>query len=472
MTVKKLLTGLIILCCLQTAFSQVVLSTHKLEMKKSGIYHDAMAAPEAKNHGLVVFAADKETVTALRYTRVLYYNDSLVAPRPGVNDYDMLAGYSYDENEHPSAYWASVDFTKIAEQRFDFDTGDVTDYTFDMVYKDESILITFSGNNSFYIITKANKGSKLYVYVFNGGKYLKHALDFSGYEFKNAKNSHATLSSLLDEYGIQKMENPDFNPLAVTAGKIKLYLNDDAIQLSLDHNTGFTQLFTISKANFSISETKVQQKALEDGKSNSFVHDDKLYQVVLDKKELSLTATDLKSGIELNTYRVSADDSIAFKNSDLLEQTDNKGAKIYKNTQKFLRKAAWGLPAISVYKTPEDVLVVTGAIRQSTPAGEVILGSVATIGMVATGTGVDGFGMFNDHTQSIYFESLFDENFTHKPLPQQRLAADYIGRYIYEHRKEISFQTVFSYDYYMVLGYYDVKAKTYVLVKFQDDFVR
>lgn len=471
MTIKKILCCLIILCCLQPAFSQVVLSTHNHEMKKSGIYHDAMAAPEEQNHGLVVFAADKETVTALRYTRVLYYTDSLAAPRPGVNDYDMLAGYSYDENERPSAYWASVDFTKILEQRFDFDAADVTDYTFEMAYKDESILITFSDKNSFYIITKADKGSKLYAYVFNGGKYLKHPLDFSGFTFKNEDGKTVTLSGLLEQYGIHKMESPDFNPLAVTAGKIKLYLNKNGLQLTLDVNPGFTQLFNIS-TNYSISEMTVPQKALEDGKSNSFVHDNKLYQVVLDKKELALTATNLLTGNELNTYRVGANDSIAFKNSDLLEQTDNKEAKVYKNTKKFLRKAAWGLPAVSVYKTPEDILVVTGAIRQSVPAGEVVLGSVATVAMVATGTGVDGFGMFNDHNQSIYFESLFDESFNHKPLPQQRLAADYIGQYMYEHRKQISLQTVFSYDYYMVLGYYDVKAKTYVLVKFQDDFVR
>jgi hypothetical protein len=471
MTIKKLLT-LIILCSLQPAFSQVVLSTHNLEMKKSGIYHDAMAAPEAKDRGLVVFAADKENVTALRYTRVLYYADSLAAPRPGVNDYDMMAGYSYDENQRPSAYWANVDFTKILEQRFDFDAADVTDYAFDMTYKDESIVITFSDNNSFYIITKSNKGSKLYVYVFNGGKYLKHPLDFSGFTIKNDKDKAVTLSGLLEQYGLQKMESPDFNPLAVTAEKIKLYLNEDAMQLTLDVNPGFTQVFTINSSNYSISELIVPQKVLEKGNSNSFIHSKKLYQVVLDKKELSLTATDLTSGSELNTYRVGADATITFKNSDLLEQTDNKTGKVYKNTKKFLRKAAWGLPAVTVYKTPEDFLVVTGAIRQSVPAGEVVLGSVATVAMVATGTGVDGFGMFNDHIQSIYFESLFDEGFNHKPLPQQRLASDYLGQYMYEHRKEIAKQTIFSYDYYMVLGYYDVKAEKYVLVKFQDDSLR
>ena len=471
MIIKKLLTTITIICCLQSAFSQVVLSSHNLELKKSGIYHGILPAAEAQNRGLVVFATDKETVTALRYTRVLYYADSLAAERPSVEDYDFMVGYSYSSAGQPSAYWAGDDFKNILEQHFDFEKGDVTDYAFDMPFKDEEVLTTFSVNNSFYIVTLPKLGSKLNLYIFNEGKYLRHVLDFSKFTFKDEENDTASFKKLLDQYGIQKMEVPSFNPLPATVGKIKLFVTEDALRLSFDHNPAFTQLFTISNANYSVSEIIVPQKALENGKSNSFVHKDKLYQIVLDKKELALTATDLLTGTEINTYRAGADDSIVFKNSDLMEQTDNRKAKTYKNTKKFLRKAAWGLPAVSVYETPEDILVVSGAIRQSVPAGEVVLGSMATVAMVATGTGVDGFGILPEHTQSIYFESLFDDNITHKPLPQQRLAADYIGQYMYEHRKKISLENVFRYDYYYVAGYYDAKAKKYVLVKFQDDFV-
>jgi hypothetical protein len=118
-------------------------------------------------------------------------------------------------------------------------------------------------------------------------------------------------------------------------------------------------------------------------------------------------------------------------------------------------------------------MVVTGAVRNVTPTGDVILGVMLTGATIATGMGSGDFsGMFPGNTETSYFESLFDDNFNHKPLPQQRLAADYIGQFIGMNEKSISLETVFRYDYYYVLGYYDAKAKKYVMVRFQDDFIR
>jgi len=472
MTIKKILTTLLISCCLQSAFSQSVLSVHDHELKKSRDYHEILTAPEAKNRGLVVFASDKNTVTALQYTRVLYYKDSLATERPDADEYQFMAGYSYNESGHPSAYWASPDFKKIQELHFNFETKTVTDYNFDLPFTDEEILSTFSRNNYFYILSLPKLGSKLKLYVFYEGRYLLRSLDFSAFTFKDTDNHPTTLSKLLGDYVVQKVESGTYNPLPATAGKIKLYVSEKAIQFTFDQNPLYTQVFTINTTNYSVTEKVVRQIVIKDGTANSFLHDQKLYQVSLNDEEISLSATNIVTGEILKTYEAGKDDTIAFKNSELLEQTADRRPGEFKNTKKFLRKAAQGEAAVSVYRTPNDIMVVTGTIRNIIPTGDLVLGVALSGAAIATGVGSgDMSAMFPGNTQTVYFESLFNDSFIHKPLPQTRLAADYIGQYIAGHQKSISLETVFPYDYYYVLGFYDSKAKKYVLVKFQDDFI-
>lgn len=473
MTIKKLLTLIITACCLQGAVAQVVLSTHHLELKKVTAYQDALPAPDAESRGLVVFASDKHTVTALRYNRVLYYADSLAAERPTTRDYELMVGYSYSATGMPSAYWANTDYTKIQELQFDFDSKKVNDFSYEIPFKDEEILLSFSQNNSFYVITLPKGTAQLYFYVFNEGKYVRHTADFGTFKFTNSKGDHTVFANMIDENGgIKKMENPSYNTLPSAAGKLKLFVSPKMMQLTCDQNPAQTQLFTINTDNYTVTETLIAKPAMEDADTNAFVLNNRLYQVGINREEITLQGVDIATGTVLKSYRAGIKDTISFKNSELLEQTGNRQPKIFKNTKKFIRRADMGYAAISAYQTPNDILVVSGAIRDSYPAGEVIVGLMASGAMVATGVGGDAFSIFPEHLQSVYIESLFDEGFNHKDLPQQHLASDYIGQYMYEHEKQASLVTVFPYDYYYVAGYYDAKAHQYVLVKFMDDGVR
>ncbi len=466
MNFKNILTALLVACCIQGVFAQAVLSSHNLDLKKLRDYHEIMPAPEANDHGRAVFAADKTTVTALRYTRVLYYSDSLAAPRPDEDEYDFMAGYSYDPNGQPSVYWASSNMKKMQEMHFNFESKKVTEYFYEFPFKDEDIISTFSENNSFYIITLPKLGAKLKLYIFNEGRYVQRMLDFSKFSFTDRNDKPASFNRLIDQYALQKVETGTYIQLPVTSSKIKLYVTGQDIVLSFNHNPSFTQLFTIDAATYSVTERIIPQVELKDGKANSFLLGENLYQVILNKGALALSRTNIDSLPLTKTLKAGAEEVIAFKNSGLLEQRENNRGGEFKSTKKFLRRANGGEAAISVYQTPNDLLVVTGAIREVVPAENVVMG----VAMMAA-AGIDPSSMFPANIQILYFESLFDDHFNHKPLPQQRLAADYIGQYMAQNEKNISLQTVFKYDYYYVMGYYDARAKEYILVKFQDDFV-
>jgi len=470
MNLKKILTPLLLIVCLQGLFAQTLLSTQSLELKKPRDSQEILAAPEANNRGLTVFAADKNTVTALHYTRALFYKDSLVAPRPD-SDYEFMAGYSYTPDGSPQVYWASADYTKIQAVRYNFDDKTTADYFFEIPFKDEHLLTTFSNNNAFYMVTRIEKEDKLKFYEFTNDKYEAHTVDFSGYKFTDEDNVPTNFRRLLQDYPLQKIDSTAFNTMPNAVAKIKMYTAGSNILLTLDHNTGYTQLFTISTDTYAVTEKQVKQVVINDALTNSFYHSQRLYQLVLNEEQVSLSATDVATGEVIQQYKAGANDTITFKNSPLREQSGNKRPNEFKNTKRFLRRAASGDAAIAVYQTPNDLMVISGVLRNTVSAENVMLGIAVGGMMVAGGYAGDMSGLFDsENTESVYFESLFDQDFKHKPLPQQRLAADYLAQFINTH-ENMSLQTVFRFNYYFVLGYYDAKEKHFVLRKFEDDFV-
>jgi hypothetical protein len=144
-------------------------------------------------------------------------------------------------------------------------------------------------------------------------------------------------------------------------------------------------------------------------------------------------------------------------------QTGNQRPRDFKNSKKFLQRAAESAIGVTVYQTPDDLLLTIGGVRYVTPAGNIILGAA----MIAAGGSPEG--LFDpESTQLIYFESLFDENFEHHNFTGGMLALDHLGVFMAS-AKNVGQQSVVPFNGYLVLGYYDSKAKQYILRKFQDD---
>jgi hypothetical protein len=464
---KKIFTVLLIIGCFQGLIAQVVVNTHYLDLKKSKAYHEALAAKEANNSQLVVFASDKNTVTALHYNRALFYIDSLSMPRPDT-ELSFMAGYSFNANGNPQVYWANSDYTKILAQNFDFGTKALSTNAMRLPVKDQYILSIFSENNAFYILAMPEEGDKLKLYVFNDGSYHERTLDFSAFTFYDSENDITKLTDLLKEYSLQKMEGSAFNALPVAGSKIKLYVTADKMVLTLDHHPAVTQLFTIESD--TIKERLVPQFELAKvGKSNSFYFKDRLYQLKLNQQEMVLGAIDLTTGKTLQTYSARNQDTITFKNSPFLIQTGRKGASEIKDTKKFLDKAGMGMASVSVYKTPDDLMVVAGGVRNVITTGDVIMG-VALSGALIMGGGGDALNLLDsDNIQTVYFESLFDNDFKYHPYNQGQLAIDHISQFM-ANNSNVTLETVIPYNDYYLLGFYDARAKKYVLLKFQDDY--
>ncbi|MEL1246359.1 hypothetical protein AAEO56_18950 [Flavobacterium sp. DGU11] len=460
---KKILAVLLLLA-FHTGQAQIPLFSTTLELKRGTDYHQSLAATDTAYSQFAVFISDKESLKALRLNGALFFKDSLTTTRP-VKDYDFMAGYSFT-NGKPGVYWASADLKKLQGLYFDFENSTVGRANFEMPYaEDEEILTTFSEYNSFYILTLPAKKDELKCYIFNKGTYTIKTIDFSGFAFTNEKSKKTTLNALISYYSLQKIEAHGFTDLATSSQKIKLYALKDSFLLTLDHNPGYTQIFTINNEDYTITQKIYTHSVLtESADANSFYIEGKLYQLKLNNEEIALTATTLSNTADSKNYHATAEETIGFKNSPLLSQTGNDSPDEFRDTKKFLRRAGSSGIAISVYRTPDDLLVTAGGVRTILPAGDVILGA----GLVLAGGSSDMFGDGHE-LQTNYFESLFDDAFNHRPYVLPTLAIDNIGRYT-GGNKNLTLQTVTPFKGSYILGFYDTKARRYLLRKFDDEF--
>jgi hypothetical protein len=79
--------------------AQTQLSSVPLTLDKATDKREALTAVDSAELQMVVFAADKEKLRALRFNRALFITDSLSVPRPD-KQYEYMAGYSFS-NEIP-----------------------------------------------------------------------------------------------------------------------------------------------------------------------------------------------------------------------------------------------------------------------------------------------------------------------------------------------------------------------------------
>ncbi len=459
---KKTLVALLLFTC-YTSFAQTLLATHPLEMKGSS-NHEIFTVTDTAYSQLAVFAADKESMTATRFNGAVFFTDSLSTPRPD-KEYTYMAGYSFDGNR-PGVYWADGNLKKIQGVYFDFENKIVARMLFDMPYeKDEEILSSFSENNSFYIITLHPSKDELKFYIFNKGTYEVKTADFSAYSFVTSSNKKATINQLLSASPLQKIETKTFNDLLTCSSKMKFYMLPDKMLITLDHNPAFTQLFTIDTKTFTVAGRIIPQATFtEEADANSYYLEGVLYRIKLNSDEIGLSALKLDPDREIRSYHATREEAIDFKNSALISQSGNGRPDELRDTKKFLRKIGSDGAAISVYRTPDDILVTAGGVRTVIPAGYVVAGGVLL--MAGGGGGMDMFD--GGQQQTTYFESLFDDNFEHRTYRIERLALDNAGQFT-AGNKRVSLQTVIPFKGYYLLGYYDAKAKLYVMRKFEDD---
>lgn len=446
------------------------------DFKNSKENNQILNVENERTHDVFVFIKDNEKITILKYNSALFLNSEYVFPLQNLED-KLLMGCSFSEDGNPTLYLSPnitnniVPFAVITTFKYYLEskTYTISNFKFPIT---EFVVTTFHINNSFHILAQNRIMQALIVYTFQDGKAVKKVFDFSSFTFQNKNGQIQTFNQLTNAYPIEKMEVDDYNPLDKSAQKSKVYIQKNHIILTLDYNPKKTQAFDINLENLELNEKIFKQSNLQDSKkiSNSFYQDDKLYQVNANESGLLLDIKDFNSGQTLKNISVLKEDDKSFKNAPLFIQKDSGKPKEVKRPKRFLQHLYTLDIGLSVFKNKQNTFITLGGTPKikkqdiSFQNHKYIVNEFNQDDMFFN----DNFSTI-DHFKSVYFESVLNRNLEFEGQEQQPLAIDKLY-YFLRKNKKATLTNVLKFNNYYILGYYDKKAKQYIMRKFTDGF--
>ncbi len=453
-------------------FSQTLLNSYPLDLKKSEEIHSILNAENSVSHDVFAFIVNKQNITILKYNSALFLTDQYTGPLLNLVDKSII-GYSFSEDGNPTLYWSSHDFNEIFVIKYNLENKTFKALKFRFPSPNQNVITVFQKSNLFYILTKNLLEETLTIYAFNNGRAEEKTFDFSESLFQNKNTKKTTFNKIIEAFPIEKIEGEDFNPLFKSAQKSKVYMLDERIILTLDHNPKKTQLFDLNLEKLTITEKSFTQPILKKitRSSNSFFYENKIFQLSANVDQLSFDVKDYDSGLTIKNSTVSKNDSIPFKNSPLLLQRENGRPKVLNKTKNFLRYLSNLDVGVSVFRNKKRTLITFGGV----PKKDYEAYYTGYTG--SYGQSEDEYAqMFpsnnfspNIHTETVFFESSWDKNFEFNNQEPPPLAIDNISYFLSQHKEAIIENTLKFKDYY-ILGYYDNVAKEFVMRKFTDGF--
>ena len=457
-------------------FSQTILNSYPLDLKKSNGYNQILTAENKQTHEIFVFATDNENISILKYNSSLFLTDQYKGPLKGIGDKSLI-GYSFSKDGFPTLYWSTKSYETIIAIKFYFDNRTSRPIGFVLSSEKQYVASQFQLENSFNLLIKDLEKETLVLFTFDNGTVEEKTFDFSTFTFQDKNTKLITFNHVIRENNIEKIENEEYNPLYRNAAKSKLYIDSNRLILTLDHNPKKTQVFELNPKNSEIKEKNFAQSAIKKPRknSNSFFQDDKIYQTIASDEELSLDIKDYNSGETLKKFYVSKNETIDFKTFPLFIQREGARAKELKTTKKFLNHLSYLDIGLSVFKNEEKTLFTLGGtpkiIKSSIYTGSIYYPMDVNFDpSVDHLTAVFNPNPINLHTESVYFESAMNSDYTIVKQEQlEPLAIDNIYYFI-SLNKQIALENILKYKDFYILSYYDTASKQHIMRKFKDGF--
>lgn len=450
--------------------SQTKIGSVDLELKKSSAYHQLYSAIDYSNNEFYILASDKDVVTVTKYNRALFYSGSLKTTTD--KNYPLVVGNSFNHKNDLVLYWASENYKKFMAQTYNFNEDKKDTVHFEIPFKDELILTTLKENNKLYFLTYLKKQEKLKLYTLQGNKYDEKVLDFKSFNINRNSSKPVPAAKYIATNALEVIDNEYFNPLYTVTSRIKLYALSDKLLITLDYDSAKTHTLEIDWNTYETAEKFFPQPKLdkEDFNSNSFYHQDNLYQINANKNQLTVSKHDYNQIEVVQKHTVLAKEKIHFNNSPLYIQNGNYQPRQLKTTEKFLKRLKNKSVGISVYPLEGDLLVTLGASNSTITTDGIVLGTLLTISGIMIGDYADMSGFSSSEImQNVDFECRFDDEFKPKSVPFGPLAIDFISEFLQENDKIKLYNTTKHKDYF-ILTYYDESVKQIVLRKFEDGY--
>lgn len=345
----------------------------------------------------------------------------------------------------------------------------------------ENFISALSIKNHLYILTSVPRKSRLNIYKFNPDlSHKKTEIEFPENTFLDRKERAIGFDEFVSyssSEGIKRetplVESTIPNSLLTTSTLSKLYVRGNNIILTSDSYREFTQLLALDLTSKSYTVNRIPKPQFEGSslgiETNSFLDNENIYQLCANREWLSFTIKNIESQEIINSFEITRDDPITFKNTPIIVRGgDFDDYRELEKTTKFLRKITAARVGISVLKNTDGYEITLGSAITTNPNDAVIIGAMlGGIGgaiIVASLNSVSGaYGAYKN-AKTVQVTGVFDENFKHLEGDVSPNIFDQIEHFS-EENPRIGAETVLKIGGAIHFGYYDKEDEHFHLIK-------
>nr|WP_298922889.1 hypothetical protein [uncultured Allomuricauda sp.] len=352
----------------------------------------------------------------------------------------------------------------------------------------ERFLSTINYKNQFYLLSYIEGKSIINIYSFKKAGHNKVVYDLSNHTFYNENGNVVPLSNLLDKDKTEVIEDNIPYSLEIVSKKIKIYPKNDSIIITLNHKTDRTQILSLNLKNESNKSFFIENiGASATKKSNSFISDNRLFQLIVSSEFLVLSIHDLKTREKITEYSIKKDEEFFFKNAPFYQEFEGQMSNMFnsrarsnraevKNTKDFLRKLSKYEVGLYILKNTDFIDITIGGAKEAKPLGVgSLLNPEILPTLISTTTDPVSWGYYSyvQIKSSIFTKSLLniktlkhiDKKAQNNVFDRISLKSKYLKNSVL--KKKLKLETIFKIDNFFVYGFYNKKEKSYTLMKFE-----
>ena len=352
-----------------------------------------------------------------------YYYDSNLKEKfkieftPNNNSLKNYIGYSI-ESGMVHIIFANNSLSKFAKVTCDLKDGKIKSDKLDFQLKEEKLIEFFNYKDKLHIITSKPFNKHFYIYDFQNLKFNKHEISINSTDGQNdylqpannllKDNSFSAIGENLTCFSENNIYSFD-----QTALKAKVYTLSESIVITFDKENHLTRVISIDPESF-LSESKVyfhDETRNTIKNSNSYIYDNKLFQISSANDFLKLNIYDLKTSTLIKSYLANDISEIYFKNGIIKQsKTDLLGGnKELEKSKQFLRKISKGIQGVSILKHKANYKVSIGSVKNVTFSG----GNGFSFDPINQNF-ISSFPFKSDpDLKMVWIDCIFNENFDH-----------------------------------------------------------
>lgn len=454
------------LLCFHSIFAQKQVTSFSTKYKGGpSTIEQSFYLKHSANDESVIFLSNKNKMIA-------YLLSNTLEQKEIIHTDELPAKYSYiiggvEINDTYTLFLTNSKSNKFAKINFDFTTKKVSSKEIELDLGNQIFVQTVVYNQKLYLIAVEENSSNLYFYELKNKEDIplktirfkdedffvsdQTTLNFNLIDGLNVSGTSKTsnlFQHLASTYSkvnilgfyrkkveISKVNTKNENTIAAASTLNKLYLHNNLLYISLDADRLKTTVLEINLDTFNgkVKFFNHDAIAIENkfARSNSFLFDNKVHQLVSTKDTLIYQIKEYSSSALLKSIHQNKTDSIHFKNSPFrfkynsINSSDEGDIKRNK-TNVFLRKINAQYNGIAVSNFKNGYKVKIGGAKtttRETPGGPMVglsntlYGNPNAANNYRVGTAYYDPTLFSynsyDISNSIWIDCLFNDNFEH-----------------------------------------------------------